>query len=578
MTTYPATYPGANTYPGSSTFPSPGSTSGGGTVTSYMRPNGQVVKIGSRSSNVRLLSYSIVEDSTPVDPSDSSGGIQQATFTVRLRPDDDWKSWRGQSAVITDRSQGTTSLIVTDLTVSQSIATVTANSSLAKAAVVRTTQPYQGTLGGAIRYYLGLVSITTNIVVDVTLESVPVVFQGWEGEVYFHVSKMLGPAFGFELALVGEQIVCRPFRTREATHNHDVQLSHSISQGNVAQSVVTNYYESTYKTNALAYPPGGWTPDVTVYQVDAGQVITVDDIPLNASLTSIQQPVCVTNVLPLYAGSSVYAVAGNDGLPIPPAEWAAFGGALSVKINDDTRSLSLTITGMNYAPNAPFRIAVSSGPSNYYSALRIVGTGVFTNQKSVTGYSTLSTDLATQVLGTTVDSPFITNQAQAYDRNIWTLAHYSGLTQALSVASTGINRAGDSGSYSFATVADFNQANSGKTIADFDSQWVGQSIDEFNQYWKDHSGSSFQNQAFGNLGGARILSDDSYFRIRTATDAAGQVSYTAEADTTVADFDALWVNKKISDFDSFWSGKLVSDFDVSPLSFPAVSVPALTSG
>lgn len=540
------------------------------------RTSGTFVRVGN-SAPFEVISYSIVEDSSPIDPADSSGGVQQATFTIKTPSN--WKTFRGKTALLQDETEGVAQLIVTDVSNSRGILTVTANSELAKTAVTRTVQPYTGTLGGAIIYYLGLVGVApSNISIDGSITNTPVVFEGWYGEVYLYVTKMLAPAYGFEVALVGSQIVCRPLRTREAITYRDIQTTQAVSQGNVAQSVQTNYYPSTYQTNGLAYPAGGWTPDVTIYQVDAGATVVESNVPIMGSLTSVQQPVCVLSVPQSGSTSSVYAVAGNDGLPIPPAEWAAFGGSLTVAINPDTKSLSITIVGMTYATNGPFKIAMSSGPSNYYSSLRIFGAGVFATQKSVTGYTTLSTDVATQVLGTTTDSPFITDLGTAYDRNIWTLSHYSGLTQALTVQARGINRISDEASYVGPTLQDFNAANSGMTIAQFDSIWsaggpnggVGvQSIDQFNQYWDGQSASSTAVQAFGNLGGTRVLNDGSYFRIRSATDVQGLINYTAEADTTIADFDAVWLGAKILDFDQAWVGHTIADFDVQPLSVPS---------
>lgn len=553
------------------------------------RNSGTFVRIGG-GAPLDLISYSIVEDSSPIDVADSSGGVQQATFTIRTP--DGWKTFRGKSAVIQDATEGTTQLIVTDISNNRGVLTVTANSMLAKTAVTRTMQPYTGTLGGAITYYLSQVGIaSSSISIDASLMNIPVTFEGWYGEVYLFVTKMLAPAYGFEVALVGSLIVCRPLRTREAITSRDIQNTQTVTQGNVAQSVQTNYYPSTFQANALAYPIGGWDPTVTIYQVDAGATVVESNVPIGGSLTSIQQPVCVLSVPQSGSTSSVYAVAGNDGLPIPPAEWAAFGGSLTVAINPDTKSLSITIVGMTYSANGPFKIAMSSGPSNYYSSLRLFGTGVFATQESVTGYTTLSTDVATQVLGTTTDSPFITDLGAAYDRNIWTLSHYSGLSQGITVQARGINRVSDESSYIGATLQDFNAANSGMTIAQFDAIWAtggsgtsssydtatydsatydaaattAQSIDQFNRYWQRQASSSNGLQAFGNLGGTRVLNDNSYFRIRSATDVQGLINYTAEADTTLADFDAVWLGTKIQDFDQAWVGYTIADFDVQPL-------------
>lgn len=534
-----------------------------------------VVQIGTSPTNQTLSAYSIAEDSTPVDPSDTSGGISQATFTIQTPTG--WKSYRKNPVTITDETQGVTTAVITDVSDTQGVLSVTANSRLGNAGVIRTALPYTGTLGGAILYYLGLVNLTTGIVIDNSLMSIPVTFQGWNGDVYLYVTKMLGPAYGFEVSLVGNNIVCRPFRTRTAVTYRESAATTTVSAGNAAQTVQVDWYASTFKTNALAYPPGGYNPSVTVYQVDAGATVTITDIPLDtgattgdvgSSITSIQQPVCVLNVTQNYSATSVYAIAGNDGLPITPAQWAATGGSLTLTINPDTKSLSMILTGSSISQYGPYRVAMSSGSSNYYSSLRIVGTGVFTTKNQITLSTALSIDDAPQVLGTEVDSPFITSLAQAYDKGIWALAHYSALTQTITVNAAGINRIDDTGSYAYPTIQQFDATYAGQTIAQFDTTWAGQTIQQFDDYWNAQVSGTFANQAFGNLGGARVPRSDAFYRIRSASNSVGQISYTAEMDTTVADFDALWVNKTISDFDAFWFTKTLEDFDVGPLLYP----------
>lgn len=512
-----------------------------------------------------ISSYSVSEDSTPLDISDSSGGYGQVTLTVASRPG--WRSWRKKLVDFEDTTQGTTQAIVT--TVSEDHTTgmvsVSADSRVSAMAAVRTAQPYVGTLGGALRYYLSLVGITSQVVIDSVLEDRAVTFQGWEGEVYFYLTKKLAPALGFEVSLVSDNIVFRLPRGRKAVTYRDSGLSESLDAGDTAQNVIVHYYENTAKNNALVYPTGGWNEDVEVYIVEAGATLVVEDVPLGVSVSRIVQPVCVMNVERGYEATSVYAVAGNDGLPITPEQWAAGGGSLKVEINPDTKSLKLTVVASNLTEYAPYRIAMSAGDSDYYSSLRIVGDGVFFTDKSIIMPTGLSSDDAPTETGAEIENEYIGSIAEAFDAGIRPVGRYSGFSHSISVASSGINRVDDNGNYSYPTIAQFNIANAGRTIAQHNAIWAGQTIADFNDYWNETVSDDFANQAFGNIAGARRLFGQSYFRIRSATNSVGEISYTAEADTTLADFNARWSGHSIEDFNTIWSGLTIEDFNAGPL-------------
>jgi len=512
--------------------------------------------------------YSVTEDSTPIDPSDNSGGYGQFQFTIPERPGS--KSLGNKIVDLEDGTQGTTQGVSRNVTSNGADVTVIADSRLSALAVERTAQPYVGTLSGAYLYYFGLVGVTARIIVDSTVANRPVSFPGWVGLVWDQIKK-LGVASGCEVSLVSDYIIVRPVRGRVAVNHRNSARSWSIDSTSVAQTVEALYYVGE-QTTALAYPLAGWTSDTQVFQVDAGETVE-HDIPLGpemgaagfgVSLSSVDQPVAKDFVGRYDVSSSAYSVVGTGDYPITAAEWTAGGGKIVASVGADTQSIHLVITGPNGVNNAPYQIAASSNEEDY-SSLRIVGSGVFFEKKKLTLPTGRTPDEAPQVVGFTVDNEFFTTEQQAYTALMWANARWAGPKQTITVTTTGINRVGDRGSYRYPTVQEFNTEYAGWTIAQFNAAYAGKTFADFNTDQLDKVSHDFDNQAFGNVAGARVLDDDQWFRIRTATIAPGVINYTAEGDTTIADFNTRFAGWTVAQFNAVWAGRSFADFNTAPL-------------
>jgi hypothetical protein len=452
--------------------------------------------------------------------------------------------------------------------------TVTADSRLIALNVTRTAAPYSGTIGGAINYYLGLVSISTGIVIDSAIASVPVTFPGWTANVWDKI-RQFAAVSQFEVSLVSNNIVVRAIRSRIAQNYRDSSETWNVNANNIARAVEV-YYNQAQQATALAYPLGGWNSTVQPIQVDAGQTLTVNlpltpgtnAVGLTASLSSIQQPVASDSVAASYSASSVYCVAGNDGLPIPAAQWLAGGGNVKVAIGVDTTSIDVTVVGSSDTKYAPYRLGMSSGPSNFYSSLRIVGTGVFGNKQMLRFDTGLTVDKAPTDVGATIDSEFINTYLDAVQVGRAAAARFCSAAYTITVATTGINKVGDTGSYAYPTMGQFNVDTdfAGKTMAQFNTAFAGWTLKQFNDYEFAKVANNFANQAFGNVSGARVLWNNGYFRIRASTVTPAQVSYTAERDTVMADFNsAMPVGMTMAQFNTLHSGDQMGDFGLAPL-------------
>lgn len=513
---------------------------------------------------LNATTYSVQEDSTPISPADESGGTAQIDFTIPAFPG--WKSSEDALVDVRDDTQGVTQGIVETISENSGLVQISAKSRILNLSATRIAQPFRGSLSNAIRYYLSLVGIIDGIVIDEQYDAIQVIFPGWQDDVYQRIARGLCPAYSMEMSLVSNNIVFRPPRQRKAilTRVSTQGIQESIDAGSRAQRSKLNWYKTAWIDTKLVYPAGGWTSDVEVFDVNAGEVKVIENLEISSSLVSVQQPLCVLNVGPEDGTASAYTVAGNDGLPIPPDMWRAYGGDLRVEINPDTRSLKVTIRGMDFAEYAPYSIAVSSGDGTSYSTLRIFGTGVTLDPQVVDMGTGLTQDQAPTEYGDEVDNEFLNDRARAYLGAEWQSAGVTGPARTISFTASGINRASDTGSARFATFADWDAEFAGMNTDDWDAIWASRSEEDWEEFWTEQVASDFTSQAFGNVAGARVIHSDSFFRIRTVTNQQGSIQATAEADNTVDDFDTYYAGMTTDDWDALWEGGLVKEFDVAP--------------
>ena len=513
--------------------------------------------------------YSVSEESTPIEASDSSGGTGQISFNAVDDPSRFGSVLLLNDTVkLTDGDRGDTEGKINSLVSNDRVLNVTADSRLGRLVADKTAAPVHSTFSSVITYYLSLGGITTDIAIDASLASISVVAPGWTGDLWTKIKELL-VTVGAEISLVRGNVLIRPVRQRRAMEINNVSESWTTANIDMAKQVEINYYDSVWRVGALVYPKGGWNEDVTIYTVDAGQTLQVN-IPVDISLTSVNQPTCVTFVSKGETNSR-YAVAGNDGLPIVPAQWTAGGGSVTVAIGADGNSIDLTIIGASGSLNkyAPFRIAVSSGPSDYYSSLRITGTGLHYDQKSIivpTGADDASTS---RDVGVTVDNIFVKDIYQAWDVALDVTGKWSAPQRTLNIVKADINRPGETqATYNYAKFSDFDAyaaTNGYTTFALFDAAWAGKTFADFDDYWYELVADSFDFQVFGNANGARIQYRRAMYRIRSASITPDGVSYTAEADTTFGDFDSSATGETFATFDTSYSGLTFNDFALIPL-------------
>lgn len=395
-----------------------------------------------------VLEYTVTEDSTPLAAGDTTGGTGTLDVTIQA-PDPDltytqatgmkWVLDSGKNVLIdkdvafTDSRYGTLpGRVIAVSSPNPASIRIRANTDLNLLNVYNVqAQPFVGTLGDLLTYYVSLSGSALPMDVDAVISPVYVEVPGWNGELWYHL-KMLAVAYQFEIAIVSGVIVFRRIRTLDLPRGLETGASLDAGVPTLAQSVEVYRYKARAITNELVYPPGGWNPNVAVLNVNAGEESEYT-LELSASVSSIQTPVMQTWVDQVYRSSSVFTIVANDGLPVEPAMWTDFGGLLEVTINPDTTSLKVRLVGAvgipleSGEPATLFSVALGADTTgNRYSTLRIVGTGVAYDRTLRTFRTGLTPQQTGTAVGVTIDNPFLSTQSQICVAGTRAAAEYSG--------------------------------------------------------------------------------------------------------------------------------------------------------
>lgn len=510
--------------------------------------------------NTNVVNYSVQEDATTDDVGNFNGGFGQISVQASAVKD----SLYGVTDMLrlSDDVLGKTVGVIREVTVQDGDLSVIADSALGVFDADRVVAPQTTTLLAAMTYYCNLAKVTNALRVDASIANRQVNFPGWSGNMWDGLKQILASQ-KIEMSLVFEDVVVRPLRTIIANIDRSTSLTRRVGNQDTCREVEVFYYNHQRVNNWEIYP---WNiSDPNVYSVNAGETVVIR-LEINASLSSVNQPVFQEFVpnAETPTGLGVYSVAGNDGLPVTYGEWTDFGGSVSVRLVEPS-VLEVTVVGALVPTLAPFRIAMTAGTSSYYNSLRITGTGLRWNKKSVVLTTGATAAVTGESIGLTVDNPNINTLSDAYNVGL-VAAGRKSMTYTLSGTAHNINRTDGGTGQVYARISDFNTAVlAGTTIGTFNTTWNGQSIAQFNAYWDSLVANLFENQAFGNAAGARILTPDANFRISSATISPSGLDFDADLDTTIADFNTAWSGKLLSDVSTAYSGRSLMDFSITPL-------------
>lgn len=511
-----------------------------------------------------ISTYSVQEDATTLDASTFEGGAGQVTFEVQ-----DFKDSHeslGRVVNLSDGSRGKFQAIVQAVSGVDGSLTLTGDSVISRLNMWTSVPPFQGTLEAYVITLVGRAGWPPGLAgyrVDPSIANRPVVAPGFVGNLWDHL-KMFLVSQQVEMAQVYNHIVVRPPRTIEAYRERTISESYSLDNQSTAQQVEITYYNHRWGGLLEFYPTT--TEDAQPLVVDANQTL-VQDFRVEGSLLSVNQPTVqafVNNTS--YEGTpGVYSVAGNDGLPVTPAQWVAKGGGLSVEIAEDPSVIRVTVTGADIPNLAPFRIAMTAGTGSYYNSLHITGTGTTWNKQVLTLTTGAPLSATGESVGVTVDNPYIDTLAQAYTTGLIVAGAFSGPRFEVNGSTKSLNRPDEDNAVISSTFADYNAARPGQTFAAFNAEWDGSTFESFNNYWVEQAQDRFSNQLFGQGVGARLRRGDAYFRIANTTTDPSTVAYTARLDTIIGDFNTALAGKTFNDFNNIHAWKTFGEFAPVPL-------------
>lgn len=509
---------------------------------------GIAVKIGGKYVNIG--SYRVSESSMPLAGGDSSGSVGTIDIEAFGLPLNPAAMNLYDDIEFIDTNRGSTRGTIRSITASRGDAaafSITADTRLGDLNIETQVSPYSGTLAGAFAYYCSLANIISGIFVDPSIASRSVNFVGWNGNLWNHM-KMMATAQGVDLNLISDIVVLRPVRKFEAITDRDTKNSVDIDGTQLARKQEVIWYDTKYRNRGLIWPAGGWAVDTKVLNVNAGET-SETTLDTNASIFSIEAPVCVAFVDKDFSTDSVYTVSGDDGIVIQPAQWRDYGGSLNVRIDDDTQNIIVTLvgaTGLFQASGDPirnFRIGLPGGTSasDTYSTLRVVGQFVEMNQNSLVIPTGIPDWRTGQEFAPTIDNPFLNNLSDAYSAGVRGARRYAGRMMSISADVTALNRRGQTGTanyppYSYAsaiwagkTYGQVKTINSGKLYSDVQADFYAAVQD------------NFDNQIFGNAPGARMWDRTSgrWYRVRDATTEWGSLTVSADDDLTNGDMKSV---------------------------------------
>jgi hypothetical protein len=475
-----------------------------------------------------LISFSYSEDATPLEPTSSDGGTSQVTFSGIEETSDagllNTKLMLNNTVSIQDDSFGTVQFDVKKVsTTSSGVASIVGDSVQAKLNIIKTAQPFSGTLSAAITYYCSLCGVTPTI--DSALNARSVNFIGWNGNVWDHLKKLCSVISTsttnrspIEIYFTGTQVGFRP--ALASSINLEPFLSdqsESVEIFDAAQSIDVYSYNTEVKTNAIVYDVSFYEEDVeesdkaflsTITKsisVPAGETVT-ETFTIDASLTSIKQPDCVAKISPIpydpsTSGNGQYVIVGSDDLVIKPEQWIAQGGSLVVELTENPNEIKITIT----APKdeglakeqgvglslAPYKIGIESAGSGFeYPAIFIVGSGVFYKKTKHTFPTGANPNTTTKPEAAEVDNIFITDSS--------TLAN-AGLAAAQATCGPGVTVNGSSASglsFGSSIGSSFN-TNSNRfrldsiAFSEDGITWDGKAVATFGNFNSVNSGKTF---------------------------------------------------------------------------------------
>lgn len=478
----------------------------------------------------QVVDYSYQADVVSPNPANTSAGIGGLSLNMPLQHsglEDEWNLLYGDTLDLDDNGAKTRSTVVNMSLSDYSGLALSGESPLRALQAYMTVQPFRGTLHACIEHFFNTIDSGFVLQFDPSVPNTPnVVVPAYYGSVWPYLRDFLS-VNRVELVLgSANNVIFREVRSAGVSYDLSTSQPNPIARGetvtgdHLVEMVDIEYYGNQYVTNGTAYPVKGESP--SVISVRAGETAVIE-LTTKTGMSSVNNPVAVDWIGPDYSGEGTlgaYTVAGDDGLPVKASAWTAAGGSVTTAVKpDDPYTIILTVqaptTGIlgtvdSRNTAAPYHLAMTDG--ELYPRLFITGTGVRTDQKSITLYTGASDILAEKGVGFTLSNKHVGSLAQAYSAGIWVSGYYSAPTIATTRSAP-------------AKIAD----------------------------------------NFASVQGSRFRGKDQMYRVDSASYRKNGVDFSATMDTIFSDFNEKWAGKTFAEFNTYWTGKTFSDFTVIPL-------------
>lgn len=366
---------------------------------------------------------------------------------------------------------------------------------------------YTFALNGVYQNYVNL-ALTGYTVNYIATSNPQVNYPSWTDNVWTKLNQ-LAAANNQEIAVVAGVITVRDIGSLSLSLTEaDVVPEITIGSGDTAQEVDITYQNTTYGDGVEFYNAklAGQTFSI------ASGVTTTTTVNTNNYPNVINNPAIVDSAY----GPGMYQVLAVGNLAVQPSDWVASGAYISVAIGASPNQLNITLRG----PNAdiigypgPYQIANIDSTGVASAALSVTGSGALTNPTVLhlmTGADPTIT--ATHVLTVSPDNIFLSTEAQAYDRGVWTADIVGGPSETIN-----------------ATIP----------------------ID--------------QSSGFGLNSGSLVTYNNCTYRIESSTINNSSIQMTGTRRTTSGQEAALWATRTAGDHATFWSGHPAEDATIAPL-------------
>lgn len=513
-----------------------------------------------------IVDYAVNEDSTPLLPIDNSGGVSE--LSVELGVDGNESDLIGKIVDIADTGNGGLRVTLIGMSGDEFSVRMSGTTTMQRLNSEIYCPPAMGVrLDDYLESLFDAVGISTVPQFDSGTGAIIITAIGWQGILWDKI-KSLCVMHRLEIAAIGPQVVVRPVRGRIAETQNVTELSWDIEHTNLVTSLsVVDYQATAHPTPVIVYPPV--LGEGSAISADAYETVEIK-LQTEFSLASVVPPQYGATDKYDTTALSRFAVTDGTNTVMTAEQFQQGGGFLTAEIDpEDDSAIIVTFRAPYRIENAPYRVGIidgGPGSTEVYSSLRITGTGVRSVPRSLVMDTGITADGVVQVREARVDNIFASDTGKAYQLALAALAGVASYNYTLRVTADIINRRGETGLLTGQTYSEFDTASGSQTYTQFDTAQGAKTYAEFEVEKKAINASRFENQAFGNVAGARHTFRDSYFRIRSATIRPDGISYSAEQDTTHADFAAAWNDgSTYAEFAAEWAGVSYLDFGVRPL-------------